>query len=42
MSERGHSRHFTPLPMTSGPHPEANIVTAGRYVSKVPNPDMVA
>jgi hypothetical protein len=36
MSAPGHSRHFDGLPMTSGLPPEADIVTAGRHVSKVP------
>ena len=36
MSASGHSRHFAGLPMTSGLPPEADIVTAGRHVSKVP------
>jgi hypothetical protein len=37
MSELGHSRHFDGLSMTSGLPLEADIVTAGRHVSKVPN-----
>src|SRR5216684_3957546 len=36
MSQLGHSRHFDGLPMTSALPPEADIVTAGRHVSKVP------
>ena len=31
-----HSRHFDGLAMISGIPPEADIVTAGRHVSKVP------
>jgi hypothetical protein len=36
----GSSRHFDGLPMTSGLPPEADIVTAGRHVSKVPTTDL--
>jgi hypothetical protein len=36
MTAFGHSRHFDGLPMTSGLPLEADIVTAGRHVSKVP------
>jgi hypothetical protein len=32
----GQSRHFGRRPMTSGLPPEADIVRAGRHVSKVP------
>ena len=39
MSELGDSRHFDGLPMTSGLPLEADIVTAGRHVSKVPTGD---
>jgi hypothetical protein len=35
MLASGHPRHFDGLPMTSGLPPEADIVTAGRHVSKV-------
>ena len=35
-SAQGHSRDFDGLPMTSGLPPEADIVTTGRHVSKVP------
>jgi len=41
MSEKGHSRHFDGLPVTSGLPLEADIVTAGRHVSKVPKPEVV-
>jgi hypothetical protein len=40
MSELGHSRHFDGLLMISGLPPEADIVTAGRHVSKVPTGDI--
>jgi hypothetical protein len=40
MSASGHSRHFANLSMTSGLPLEADIVTAGRHVSKVPIPDI--
>jgi hypothetical protein len=36
----GQSRHFDGLPMISGLTPEADIVTAGRDVSKVPKPEV--
>jgi len=36
MSASGQSRRFAPPPMTSGLPPEADTVTAGRHVSKVP------
>lgn len=36
MSHLGKSRHFEGQPTTSGLPPEADIVTAGRRVSKVP------
>jgi len=39
MSEMG-IRHFDGLPMTSGLPPDADVVTAGRHVSNVLNPDM--
>jgi len=39
MSEMG-IRHFDGLPMTSGLRPDADVVTAGRHVSNVLNPDM--
>jgi hypothetical protein len=35
-SAMGQSRRFGPPPMTSGLPPEADTVTAGRHVSKVP------
>jgi hypothetical protein len=41
-SEMGHSRHFDGLPMTSGLHPEADIVTADRHVSNAPTADLLA
>ena len=40
MSEKGHSRHFDGLRITSVVLPEADIVTAGRHVSKVPKSDI--
>jgi hypothetical protein len=40
MSAAGQSRRFAPPPMTSGLPPEADTVTAGRHVSKVPNSDV--
>src|SRR5258707_12119401 len=40
MSELGQSRHFGRRPTTSGLPLEADIVTAGRHVSKVPEGDM--
>jgi hypothetical protein len=40
MSPLGHSRHFAGLPMTSGLSLEADVVTAGRHVSKVPETDL--
>jgi hypothetical protein len=36
MSQLGQSRRFGPPPMTSGLPPEADTVTDGRHVSKVP------
>jgi hypothetical protein len=36
----GQWRHFDGLPMTSGFPPEADIVTAGRHVSKVPRTEV--
>src|SRR6266550_1041689 len=39
MSELGPSRHFGRRPTTSGLPLEADIVTAGRHVSKVPEAD---
>jgi len=42
ISEEGQSRHFDGLPMTSGLPPEADIVTAGPHVSKVPTVDIAA
>ena len=39
MSAAGQSRHFDGLPMTSGLHPEADIVRPVQHVRKVPNPD---
>jgi hypothetical protein len=41
MSQLGHSRHFDGLPMTSGLPLEADIVTAGRHVSKAPSTEVV-
>ena len=40
MSELGQSRRLGPPPMTSGLPPEADTVTDGRHVSKVPDPGM--
>jgi len=40
MSALGQSRRFAPPPMTSGLPQEADTVTAGRHVSKVPNSEM--
>jgi len=42
MSQLGQSRHFGRRPTTSGLLLEADIVRAGRHVSKVPNPEVVA
>ena len=42
MSELGHAGHFDGLPMTSDLPPEADIVTAGGHVSKVPESDIAA
>ena len=39
-SETGQSRHFGRRPTTSGLPPEADIIGAGRHVSKVPTPDL--
>ena len=39
MSGQGQKRHFDGLPMTSSLPLEADIVTAGRHVSKVPIPE---
>ena len=41
MSALGQTRRFAPPPMTSGLPPEADIVTAGRHVSKVPPRDLL-
>ena len=41
-SALGPSRHFDGLPMTSDLPPEADIVTAGRHVSKVPISDIAS
>ena len=40
MSGSGQSRHFGRWPITSGLTLGADIVRAGRYVSKVPHPDI--
>jgi hypothetical protein len=37
---QGQSRHFGRWPTTSGLSPGADIVTAGRHVSKVPQADI--
>jgi hypothetical protein len=42
MSDLGQSRHFAGLPMISGLHSEADIVTTGRHVSKVPITDFTS
>ena len=41
MSALGQSRHFGRRPTTSGLHPETDIVSVGRHVSKVPEADML-
>jgi hypothetical protein len=41
MPALGQSRRFGPPPMTSGLTPEADTVTAGRHVSKVPNSEVI-
>jgi hypothetical protein len=40
MTAPGQSGHFDRSPPTSGLPPEANIVTAGRHASNVPNSDV--